>query len=187
MRVRTLTKRFNQREKIRDHFATPMAITRLLLERETFEGTILEPAAGERRAIVAALEEAGYDGIQHFDLHDPIPTDFLSWSGEVDNVITNPPFSQVCEFWESAADVARRKIAFLMPLNFLTGKDRYERIWSNTAFPLARVYVLSRGIDFRGSDPFGEGFKPSQLYCAWCVWERGHEGEAQLSIVHNQP
>lgn len=47
------------KRKKSDFYETPYSLTRLLLEKEKLEGTVLEPACGEL-AIVKVLKENGY-------------------------------------------------------------------------------------------------------------------------------
>lgn len=169
-----------------DYYATPPALVRLLLDHEEFsrEHTILEPAVGQARTIDLVLRERGYtticsdiDGTGQerrcfFDIEEPHHT-----------IVTNPPFRLHQEFVQHAKRIATHKIALLMPLNYLTGAERHAELWSDTEFPLARVHVLNRGVDFQRSDPTSDRFKPSQMYCGWFVFQKEHVGPPHLNWI----
>lgn len=172
-----------------DYYPTPAAIVRLLLDHEEFthEQTILEPAVGRARVIERVLNERGHrnvrcsdiegDGVERrcfFDLEEPVHT-----------VLTNPPFRLHREFILHAKRVATHKIALLLPLNHLTGAARHADVWSDGDFPLARVLILNRGVNFAAPDPFAEHFETSQMYVAWYIFERGHEGDPIMRWIDN--
>lgn len=167
---------------LQDHYSTPAPIVGILLDNERFDGSVLEPAVGEARVVERVLRERGYTDITCFDLagEGPERRDFFDIDEQFDSIVTNPPFGQHVKFIVHAKKVARHKIAFLLPLNYLTGKARHG-IWLDRAFPLARVWVLNRGVNFLAGDPFAKHVQPSQLYLAWFVFERGHEGAPALS------
>ena len=163
-----------------DYYPTPAPIIRLLLDHEAFAkgDAILEPTVGEARSIERVLLERGYENVVCFDLHGQghEQRDFFDINEHYHTIITNPPFSIHRPFIEHAKKVATHKIALLLPLNYLTGAGRHKAFWIDRRFPLARIHVLNRGIDFLASDPFSDCFRSSQLYCAWFIFERSHQG-----------
>ena len=169
-----------------DYYSTPPAITRLLLDHEEFdpEHPVLEPAVGEARAIDLVLKERGYSTVC-FDLNGTGAErrSFFDIEESYQTIVTNPPYRLHQEFILHAKRIAVSKIAFLLPLNYLTGASRYADLWTDRGFPLARVHVLNRGIDFRRSDPLADTFAPSQMYCAWFVFERGHQGPPHINWI----
>lgn len=172
-----------------DYYATPAPVTRLLLDHESFDAAhpILEPAVGEARAIDRVLRERGFETVC-FDLHGCgcERQDFLSLEGTYESLITNPPFSRHVEFVLKAKQVVRRKFAMLLPMNYLTGAQRLAEMWEDKAFPLARVHVLNRGVNFAHA-PHVEKFRTSQLYVAWFVFERGHAGPPIINWIDCAP
>lgn len=167
-----------------DYYATPAPIVGVLLDHERFDGSVLEPAVGEARVVERVLRERGYDDVTCFDLagEGQERRDFFDIEEQFDAIVTNPPFGQHVEFINHAKKVARHKIAFLLPLNYLTGKARHA-VWLDRAFPLARVWVLNRGVNFLADDPFATHVKPSQLYLVGFVFERSHTGPPALSWI----
>ena len=76
---------------------------------------------------------------------------------------------QALEFVEHAKSIATRKIAMLLPLEFLQGKSRYE-FFQDKAFPLKVVYVFSSRLSF-GQDG------TAMVGHAWYVWHKRYKGK----------
>ena len=186
----TVGRRISDRHNPADYFATPAPVTRLLLDHEPFDNDkpILEPAAGEARAIDRVLRERGHQTVC-FDLHGigAERRDFLSLTDRYHALITNPPFSLHLQFVAHAKQIIDHKIALLLPLNYLTGAKRHAEIWEDREFPLARVHVLSRGVNFMKGDVHGDRFHPAQLYLGWFVFERGYEGPPHINWIDCTP
>jgi len=173
-----------------DYYVTPAPITRLLLDNEHFhaEHTILEPAVGEARSIERVLKERGYRVVS-YDIHGQGAENrcFFDVNETYHSVVTNPPFNKHMAFIRHAKKVATSKIAMLLPVTYLTGAARHRTIWSDKDFPLARVHVLTRGVNFIADDPHADKFETAQMYCAWYVFERGHVGEPVVRWIDNDP
>ncbi|WP_338505048.1 helix-turn-helix transcriptional regulator [Sphingomonas kaistensis] len=173
-----------------DHYVTPAPIVRLLLDHEVIDRAhpVLEPAVGEARIIERVLLERGYQVVCS-DLHGRGDEcrDFFDIHQQHHTVITNPPFRLHQEFIKHAKRIVANKFCFLLPLNYLVGAQRHSDIWSDPGFPLARVHVLTRGIDFVGTDPFADRFKPAQIYCGWFIFERQHRGPPTLHWMDSNP
>lgn len=184
---KTVHGKTNPHRDVADYYATPAPIARLLLDHEEFVGSILEPCVGEARVIEFVLRERGYHDLHCFDLmgNGDEQRDFFDTIDRYDTIITNPPFGQHVEFIKHAKKIARKKIAFLLPLNYLTGKQRHAEIWQDRTFPLARVLVLNRGVNFLTDDPFAERVSASQLYCGWFIFNRSHVGQPTMSWIDN--
>ena len=174
-----------------DRYATPLPIVRLLLDHEPLPAgcSILEPAVGEHRVIERALRERGFANIVCRDIEadNGEQQDFLAEQGRYDVVLTNPPFRLHVDFIKKAKQVARSKVIPLMPLTVLTGAERLRDVWQDSDFPLARAYILTRGVDFGTSDPMSPTFATSKMYVTWFVFERGHVGPPVLNWIDNDP
>lgn len=169
------------RERVEnDYYATPPESTMALLDREIFEGNILEPACGAGH-MSEVLKECGYDVVSN-DLIDrgygELNKNFLlEVFPKYDNVITNPPFKYAKEFIEKALEVSDKKVAMFCKIQLLEGVARRE-MFENT--PLRTVYVFTkRQNPFRNGSPVDENGKKwaSTMCFAWFVWEHGYEGK----------
>lgn len=154
-----------------DFYPTPREYVEDILERETLVGSILEPACGDGSMVKVLREYYPRARIGRFDLYPQSPgvprVDFLKYRGSWDNVITNPPYNQFLQFLEHSLVVARDKVILLFPLTYLSGKGRYESIYSVN--PPARIYVYSRRICLNT----GDGAK-NRIDFVWGVWEKGN-------------
>lgn len=165
-----------------DFYETPYSITQHLLDNEFFkkDAILLEPACGEG-AIVKVLKDNGFNPFAS-DLTEGV--DFLeSGDNETCNyIITNPPFSKAYEFTLQAKKVCRNKFAFLLPLNYLHGKQRYDNIYQDKNFPLARVYILTRypmlGETLREDGKYTTGM---MVY----VWDLFYTGDPIIKWIDN--
>jgi len=162
------------KRKKSDFYETPYSLTWLLLEKETLEGSILEPACGNG-AISSIVGGESYD----------IEVDFLKETRYYDTIITNPPFSLAQDFILKAKQVAKKKIIFLLPLSYLHGKRRHDTIWLDKDFPLSKIYVFTRypmlGEKLRNDGKHNTGM----MVYAWYVWEKGHIGEPLIKWLDN--
>jgi len=172
-----------QRKKS-DFYETPYSLVWQLLENEVFDTwrSVLEPCCGEG-AIVDQL--CKFRVVRAYDLQFD-HTDFFHEDSQYDYIITNPPFSLAKEFILKAKQVARRKIAMLLPLSYLHGEGRYTEIYQDTEFPLKCIHVFTRypmlGNPLRPDGKYTTGF----VVYAWYVWEKGYTGEPEIKWISNQ-
>src|SRR5262249_49557425 len=132
---------------------------------------ILEPACGDG-AIVRVLRQHGC-GVVAADLR--WGQDFFARTGKVANIITNPPYRYHLEFVYHAKELATRKIALLLPVQFLHGATRYE-LFQDRQFPLKAVYVFSSRLRFGTETHATVGH-------AWYVWDRRHRQDPRLGWI----
>ena len=158
-----------------DLYETPYSMTIQLLEKEKLFGTILEPACGNGAIVKIIGQCEKYD----------IEKDFLKEIRMFDTIITNPPYSLALEFIQKAKQIAKKKIIFLLPLSYLHGKKRYDLIYSDKVFPLARIYVFTRypmlGDKLREDGKYHTGM----MVYAWYVWEKGYCGKPIIKWIDN--
>jgi hypothetical protein len=168
-----------KRRRDADLYETPYSITRQLLEVEEFPKYILEPACGNG-AIAMVLEECGYI----VDAYDK-GKDFLLETKIFPAIVTNPPYSLSFEFIQKSKLVAQEKFAFLLPLAYLHGKKRFDRIWNDLGYPLARLYVFTR-YPMLGDQLREDGcYRTGMMVYAWYVWEHGHKGSPEIHWLDN--
>lgn len=166
-----------------DFYPTPPHATIALLEREKFNGNVWEPACGDG-AISKILEEKGFEvySSDKFDRGYGVGgIDFLTIDSHsrFDNVITNPPYKLAQEFVEKALEVADKKVAMLLKLNFLESARRYEMFRKT---PLKTVYVFSKRLNFY-EGKLGDDKRSGVLAFAWYVWEHGYEGKPMIDWI----
>jgi len=174
-----------------DFYQTPYSLTHELLNNEEFdyEKIVYEPACGDG-AIIDVLIQSKYWGNKYIvvgtDINDGF--DFLDHIKDHSShhpayIITNPPFSLAQEFIEQAKKVATKKIAMLLPLNYLHGQKRYETLWQDTTFPLKKIYVLSRYPMLTSSIREDGKFTTGMQVYAWYIWEKSYIGEPSIDWI----
>ena len=144
-------KKFRNRDSFdpRDFYQTPYPMTEalagLLKSQNVPQGTqILDPCVGHG-AILDVLREAfpqawGFD--KYVEYESP-KQDFLTFNGDVEMIVTNPPFNLATEFIEHAMTVTKTAW-FLLPLDYLCSRGRYERVYHNPNFHCSTIRVFSR-------------------------------------------
>lgn len=159
-----------------DFYPTPTNATMELLAREKFDGDIWEPACGDG-AISKLLKQQGYE-VYSSDLVDrgygDAHFDFLNSWRQHDNIVTNPPFNIGTKFAIHSLHCSRKKVALFQKLTFLEGKERREKLYSLNK--LKKVYVFSE------RQAFGD-YKGGMLAFAWFVFDRDHDGNAQIEFI----
>lgn len=170
-----------------DYYATDPSVTRDVLGVEAFNSPILEPCCGGG-FMAEEIRKAGYS-VDAYDLIDrgygTGGTDFLSNDWEVGkyDIITNPPYTNVVAFIRQALKICRNKVAILMPLRYLSSKERFDVF---KQYPPKRVYVYIERICIAKNGDFDnyEAGQNLEIY-AWYVWEKGYQGETTLKWLHN--
>jgi hypothetical protein len=168
-----------------DYYATDPKAIDYLLRYEVFDKNIWECACGEGN-LSEALKEYGYnvfstdliDRGYPDDIIDFLKTD-IKFSGDI---ITNPPFKHATEFINKALEVIPygNKVAMFMKLTYLSGKKRYNEIYSK--FPPYKVYVFTGRIACSKNN-LPEGFKGNAMDYAWFIWEKGKLGPTELKWI----
>lgn len=166
-----------------DFYRTPEHATRALLEKESFEGTIWEPACGDgaisillgKNVISTDLYKRGF-GTPHVDFLRCIGCPIFP--DQINHIITNPPYKLAQEFIEHALKIVDGKVAMLLKLNFLEGQRR-KSFWLTS--PLKSVYVFSKRLSFDKGTEKGKG--KGLLAYAWYVWDKNYEGKATIDWI----
>jgi hypothetical protein len=153
-----------------DFYPTPEWATHALIDNESFDGQIWEPACGD--GTMARVLRGTCRPVDASDLYDrgygKIGVDFLKSTRSVDNIVTNPPYNSAEGFVEAGLRQATHKICLLLRLAFLEGANRQRTIFAVN--PPARVWVFSERITFY---PAGAVIKGSGTTAyAWFVWDK---------------
>lgn len=119
-----------------DFYATEPKALILLLERETFDDLIWEPACGKGH-LSEVLKQSGYI-VKSTDLVDrgygKSGVDFLKCTTPFNgDIITNPPYKYAQKFVEHALELIPNghKVAMFLKLTFLESKNRRSLFESN--------------------------------------------------------
>ena len=171
----------------REYYATHPSVTQDLLNCEQFTSPILEPCCGGG-FMADVIKKNGYD-VYATDIVDRGygvgGIDFLTADfpiGKFD-IITNPPYTLFVPMIEKAMTICHKKVAMLLPLRYLTSKERFDVFQK---YPPKYVYVYIERICIAKNGKFEEydAGANMEMY-AWYVWEKGFEGEPTLRWMHN--
>jgi len=164
----------NATEKKSRLFCTPSHITKALLKRESFPGSISEPATG-RGDIVDVLRQCGYSDIHASDIRAwgyPCQVeDFLKSERPHDSLITNPPFHLKWDFLIQTKRLIRHKIALLLPLEAEYTKRFVREHQSDQDFPWKALYSFLEPIRW-----LNVRTPANKMKFGWFVFERGYRG-----------
>lgn len=173
-------------ERRDDLYETPVCAVETLLAVEPVPLAVWEPACGPG-AIVRSLRASGRaviatDLVDYGCPDSKARYDFLMEQQAppgVPAIVTNPPFKLAGEFVEHARRLVPQTY-MLMRLAFLES-ERRKRLFEGG--DLARVWVFSRRLPMMHRAGW-EGRKAnSAMAFAWFVWDRHHEGPAQIGWV----
>ena len=171
-----------------EYYATHPSVTLDLLRVESFHHHILEPACGGG-FISEPLSKNGYD-VLSTDLIDRGygngNIDFLSTEFEkgVFDIVTNPPYTLFIQFLIKSIDICYNKVAMLLPLSFLTTKQR-SKLYKE--FPPHTVYIYEDRICIAKNGEFERYqsvINPQQY--AWFVWHKGFHGNPTIKWIQNK-
>lgn len=172
----------NSKRKENDFYATPKWAIEALLKREVFDGKIWEPACGNG-AICEVLKNSGYE-VKSTDLVDrgygERQIDFLNTIENVDNIITNPPFSLCTEFVIKSKLSCNKKIAMFLKTTALEGVKRHK-MWIDKDFPFARMYQFVNRVSFGKEE--GTHKSGGMMAFAWFVWDKQHIGKPTIEWI----
>ena len=173
-----------ENRKPNDFYNTPTSLTEHLLQVEQLDKnlTICEPATG-RGAITDVLRQYWKPNfITSYDLE----TDFFQDKNDYDYLITNPPFSKSTDFILQAKKRVRKKFCLLLPLNYLHGKQRYEKVFTDKKYGLSKVHIFTRSLLLNDEPIRTDGkAKGGMLVFAWYVFENEYGGQPQISWIDN--
>jgi len=174
-----------------DWYQEPSWCSLRLFEEERFNGAIHDPACGGgnivRSAAASGLDAAGWDIVMRDAAACNGLQDWLTYDGpSFDNIVSNPPFA-LCDdrktgahpFVEKCLAKARRKVALLLPANWVQGDKRSR--WLDRS-PLRRVYFITPRPSMPPGAVIAAGQKPGNgtTDYAWFVWQVDYDGPAEI-------
>jgi hypothetical protein len=169
-----------------DLYETPEVVTLALLAVEPLPPRILEPACG-RGAISKVLRGAGHtvlendivdygqgqDSVQNFlDLRS-------AQVGEIDAVVTNPPYRLAQHFVRHALTLCPR-VFMLLRLTFLESERRRDVL---DGAGLIRVHVFRNRLPMMHRDGWAGNRASNAVAFAWYVWQQGYIGNATIDRI----
>ena len=165
-----------------DFYATDPIAVEMLLELETFNKLIWEPACGlghisevlKRHNHIVYSTDLIQRGYEDFVIN------FFNFNHEWNaDIITNPPYKYAKEFVEKALNTVTDgcKVAMFLKLTFLESQKRRELF---EKYPPKVIYVSSRRLQCAKNGEF-EKFKNgtgTAIAYAWYVWKKGYKGDS---------
>jgi hypothetical protein len=168
-------------ERDRDLYETPACAVEALLRVESIPHFVWEPACGPG-AIVRVLRDHGHE-VFASDVVDygwgHVVRDFFEYSGEMQCVLTNPPYQLAEEFVRHALKHSPLVI-MLLRLAFLESERRTEILESSG---LARVHVFRKRLPMMHRAGWTGPRASSAMPFAWFVWERGYRGPTTIDRI----
>lgn len=176
-----------------DFYATHPDAVKALLSKEFFSNRVWEPAAGEGH-ISKTLEEHGYQVVSSDLIQRGYPLDFTgdfltftpgSFSQDVPDIVTNPPYKYAKEFILRALELSKKgnKIAMFLKLTFLEGGKRYKELFEK--YPPRRIWVFSQRVPCARNGEFNKEGKGKAVCYAWFIWEKGYEGKPEIGWIYD--
>lgn len=177
-----------ERKSSLDFYPTPPWATRALrqivfyhLNAPSLGMNFWDPACGEGHIIEVLFEYTGHNFFAS-DIHDygwpgqQLTCDFFEASVDTDWIITNPPFGKkTLPFVLRALDLARKGVAVFLPLRWLEGIERYEKLFKDKPPTLFAPFVERVPICKGRWDP-DKG--TATAYC-WLVWLKDAQGRIE--------
>ena len=165
-----------------EFYQTPPWATLALLEKEKFEGSILEPCCGA--GAISRLLKTYYLVSSDIRTDDDVfgykDKDIFAYNPNTfDNIITNPPYFIARQVAEKSLQIAKNKIALLLRLSFLESRKRYEFFKST---PLQTVYVFCKRVTMHPEGTERPKNSGTAAY-AWYVWNKRYSGKPMIDWI----
>lgn len=168
-----------------DFYATDPIAVEMLLEHETLEHYLWEPACGEGHISKVLLKHGHL--VKSTDLIDrgrygASGIDFLKEDTKaLGGIITNPPYKYVTEFILKALELVEEghHVYMFLKLTALEGQERYKKIYSK--YPPKKVYVFTKRVKCGKNGRFDSS--SSAVACAWFIWEKGYTGKTIIEWI----
>ena len=167
-----------------DHYVEESWCSRRLFEVEPFEGAIVDPACGwgtiVTNALIAGHVAAGFDLVDRGWDSTRTPQDFLTYSDQFDNIVTNPPFGIIKGFITHAVSCSRRNTAAIFPVARLNAARWLQDL------PLRKIWLMQPRPAMPPGDYIRAGGKVGggRVDFCWLVFEHGHTGAPELAWLH---
>lgn len=172
----------NEEREENDFYATDPNAVQLLLNKESFSNSILEPCCGEGH-ISKVLIENGYDVVSS-DLIDRgfgEQKNFFDYKKFNGDIVTNPPYKYAKEMVEKSLEIIPdgHKVAMLLRIQFLESEKRKEFF---KQYPTETVYVSPKRMQCAKNGDF-EHYSNGAVMFAWFVWRKGYKGPIKIKFL----
>ena len=84
-----------------------------------------------------------------------------------------------------AKRIATKKIILLYPINCLNGIKRFERIYSDKEYPLAKIYQFVMYSSLKDTLRADGRYEAGMIMYGWFVFEKGYVGDIILKQLNN--
>ena len=188
--IRRLLRNDNKQREAHDFYATHPSCSADLLKVESFNKNVCDPCAGGGH-LMQAFEANGYNVIASDLINrgygiggvDFLSEDFNSLLTVPVDFVINPPYKLLLPFIKKCLELTNNKVAVLMPLRYLSGKERSQFFKEK---PPKVVYVYVNRINMAKNGDFEKYQKTTNMETyAWVVWEKGYKGATTLKWLIN--
>jgi hypothetical protein len=175
-----------------DKYLTPFSVIQQLLDYKTDipkDASIFEPCCSNEKIIINTLEKNGFNNLSYniFDEDKP-ETNFLLFdeTKQFDYIITNTPYGKIAiDFIAKMKKIASKQVIALYNFNTLTGKNNFEKIWSDNDYKLKEIYIFIRPCWLMNTVREDGKYKTGINGYAWFIWDKEYKGEPILKHIDN--
>ena len=161
---------FGKNRAVADFYPTPDYAVEELLKRINFEGSVWEPACGDG-AIAKFFPDCLATDLRTDLNYGKGGIDFFTERRQVNNIITNPPYSLAQRFVEHSLECADKKVVMLLKLVFLESISR-KNLFDRKM--LENVWVFRRRLKIYANGIMGKN--SGLIAYAWFVWDKNYQG-----------
>ena len=167
-----------------DLYTTPFAAVHHIMKREKLTGDVLDPGCGTGN--ISEVVKQYNRKVKSIDLNShgygKTGIDYLSYEGQHENVVCNPPFKLLSEFINQALNNTQRKVMIFCRVTALESAKRYEEIYSKN--PPQRIYYYVKRINCsKGGQVKVES---SAVFYCWIVWDSETFGPTESRWIDNR-
>jgi hypothetical protein len=168
-----------------DFYQTPPSMVEQFLEvLPPSSFPVLEPAKGQGAIEKVLASWYGSDKVESYDIAEGV--DFLEETREFPEIITNPPFSLSIEFILKCKEVATSRFSLLMPIDYLHGLERFQRIFSTRdGWRLAWVHVYVRRAMMSDQIRKDGKYETGMITWAWYTWLHYGTDDPRIQWINN--
>lgn len=175
-----------QLRQVNNYYVAQPSVTQDLLNVEKFNSEVLEPFCG-CGTMAEVIKANGYE-VEAYDMIDRSYGkigDFFKVNypeGKYD-IITNPPYDDsLNSIILRSLRLCNNKVALLMPLNYLSGRQRAADIYDVQPPKVVYVFINRIKVGKNGPTPMETS---NMINYAWFVWEKGFKGEPTIRWINN--